>query len=74
MITTTTVMIRIIIIVIITTVTNSIICKSEDSRRGAGCVVRPQKICLISSLIPLGGGGVVTGDGHYNVRDCGEQK
>ena len=20
------------------------------------------------------GGGVVTGDGHYNVRDCGEQK
>ena len=19
-------------------------------------------------------GGVVTGDGHYNVRDCGEQK
>ena len=57
MITTTTVMIRIIIIVIITTVTNSIICKSEDSRRGAGCVVRPQKVCLISSLIPLGGGG-----------------
>ena len=29
-------------------------------------------IIIIRSLMSLG--GVVTGDGHYNVRDCGEQK
>ena len=31
-------------------------------------------IIIIRSLMSLGEGGGVTGDGHYIVRDCGEQK
>ena len=63
---TTTVMIRIIIIVII--IINN--CyqldymqvrrpKEARARRGAGCVVRPQKEWLILSLMPLKWGGGV---------------